>query len=255
MGGESFIEDKAQMVKQISVDLDHSSIVQLLRVFFSTRRMLPGVPMEITVSSSGVGFHIKLFKQVTVEEDLKIRALLWDHADRLVYALKKWALNPGEVYVDLCFDEKNQGKECVLPLEQILNDGYKMEVENINEFLIRGENEKADQEVKELAQKIEPQIKPFKKASYVGCLTFKGEDLREDLEKICGNIAAKDSSFTWKVYPVWMPEWDWMLALFGDDKDVLWKRLVWFKNKACKDGQLILKNAETRMWIKERKST
>jgi hypothetical protein len=258
MGRESFIEDKPQMVKQISVDLDHSSIVQLLRVYFSARRMLPGVPMEITVSSSGVGFHIKLFKQVPVEEDLKIRALLWDHADRLVYALKKWALQPNEAYVDLIFDEKNQGKEKVLPLEQILN-GYEKEVENITALLDKGENEKADEKVRKLAKAIEPQVSLHKGKSYVGMISFNGEQLREDLEKVCGDIAAKDATFTWKVYPCWTPKWDWYLALFGTDNDKLWQRLVWLKNNAYveKEGvkTLILKNADTRMWVKERKST
>jgi hypothetical protein len=253
-------DNPATTVPLVSVDLDHNSIVQLLRVYFSGKRLLPGVPLEIKVSSSGVGFHIKFFKRVTIEEDLKIRALLWDHADRLVYALKKWALNPAEQYVDLVFDEKNEGKERVLPLEQILTQNHSKEVKKINDLLNMGENGAADQQVKALAKKIEPEIKPYKKPSYVGCLTFKGDDLREDLEKCCTAIADKDQSFRWKVYPVWMPEWEWMLALFADDKDLLWKRLVWLKNNAYKtlegdEKVLLLKDADTRMWIKERKST
>jgi hypothetical protein len=220
--------------------------------------MLPGVPMEITVSSSGVGFHIKLFKQVTVEEDLKIRALLWDHADRLVYALKKWALNPGEEYVDLIFDEKNEGKEKVLPLEHIL-EGYKQEVKTITDMLEKGENEKADEELKKLSKNIEPQVQTHKGKNYVGMISFNGDELREDLEKVCAAIAEKDPTFTWKVYPSWQPEWEWYLALFGTDKDKLWQRLVWLKNNAYveKEGVkvYVLKDAETRMWTKERKST
>lgn len=248
-----------QLVKLISVDLDHSSIVQLLRVVFSAKRMLPGVPMEITVSSSGVGFHIKLFKQVTVIEDLKIRALLWDHADRLVYALKKWALNPTEAYVDLVFDEKNAGKECILPLDNIL-EGYKKEVDEIMTLLDKGENEKADNKVRELAKKIEPDIAPYKSKTYVGLISFNDDHLREKLEIVCGNIANKDPTFTWKVYPSWAPEYEWYLALFGTDKDVLWKRLVWLKNNAKEikekgEGELLLKDVDTRMWVKERKAT
>ena len=248
------------MVKQISVDLDHNSVVLLLRVYFSAKRLVPGYVFGVKVSSSGVGYHIKIPKQVTVEEDLKIRALLWDHADRLVYALKKWALNPNEEYVDLIFDEKNNGKEVELPLEGLLELFYIKEVTEINDLLDKGENGAADEKVKQLAKKIEPQIKPYKKPSYVGCLAFKGEDLREDIEKVLTEIASKDSSFTWKVYPQWMPEWDWMVALFGDDKDNLWKRLVWLKNKAyklndAKEKALLLKYAETRMWIKQRTST
>jgi hypothetical protein len=253
-------------VKLISVDLDHSSIVQLLRIYFSAPHAISQVchiddteasqvPIEITVSSSGVGYHIKLFKQVTVLEDLKIRALLWDHADRLVYALKKWALNPQEAYVDLVFDEKNKGKERILPLEDILNC-YKKKVKEIMTLLDKGENEKADNKVRELAKKIEPSIKEYKGKSYVGIIAFNDDHLREQLETVCTDIADVDTTFTWKMYPSWVPEYEWFLALFGTDKDQLWKRLVWLKNNAKdKDGKLLLKDVDTRMWTKERKAT
>jgi len=248
----------ATLVKQISVDLDHNSVIQLLRVYLSAKRILPDVPMEIKVSSSGVGYHIKLFKQVTVEQDLKIRALLWDHADRLVYAIKKWALNPCESYVDLVFNEKNMGKETTLPLTDILKV-YDKEVKDINNLLSQGDNGAADAKVKELAKKIEPEIQKYKTASYVGCIAFADDDLREPLEKCCSSISEKDATFTWKMYPCWFPEYSWILAFFGTDKDKLWKRLVWFKNNAYNpedpDKKLLLKDADTRLFIKERKST
>jgi len=242
------------MVKQVSVDMDRANLVHLLRVYFSAVRLLPGVPMEFTVSGSGVGFHLKLHKEVTVEEDLKIRALLWDHADRLAYALRKWALNPQEKYVDLVFDEKNDGVERALPLEEILKP-HKEEVETINNLLDQGKNEEADQKVKEVAKKIEPQIARYKRNQFVGCIAFKSDEIREPLEKVCTDIAEKDRTFTWKVYPCWFPEFDWILAVFTDDKAVAWKRITWLKNRARQDGKLILKDAETRLFVKERTST
>jgi hypothetical protein len=173
-----------------------------------------------------------------------------------VYALKKWALNPTEAYVDLIFDEKNEGKERVLPLEKILSDE---EVEKINGLLDKGQNEKADEEIKQVAKRIEPQVQQHKGKTYVGMISFNGEQLREDIEKVCGQIAETDSTFTWKVYPCWTPKYDWYLALFGTDKDKLWKRLVWLKNKAYIEKEnvktLILKDADTKMWVKERRST
>ena len=244
----------AHMVNQVSVDLDRASPVHLLRVYFSAKRMLPGVPFETTVSPSGVGFHLKIHKQVSIEEDLKIRALLWDHADRLAYALRKWALNPQEKYVDLVFNEKNEGLERPLPLEEILKP-HEMEVKEINMLLDAGENEKADEQVKKLAKQIEPQISTYKGRQYVGCIAFKGEDIREPLEKVCANIAEKDSTFSWKLYPCWFPEFDWILAVFADGKDKAWKRITWLKNRAKKDDKLILKDADTRLFVKERTST
>jgi len=254
-----------QMVELVSVDLDRASPIHLLRMNFAAPFAVAtvcsiliedarAIPVEVTVSPSGVGFHLKIRKQVTVEEDLKIRALLWDHADRLVYALKKWALNPKEKYVDLVFDEKNDGLERPLPLEDILKP-HEKEVENINELLDKGENDKADEEVKKLAKEIEPEISKYKRKQYIGCIAFKTDEIREALEKVCGDIAERDKTFSWKMYPAWWPGWDWILATFSDDKDKAWKRITWLKNRAEKDGKLILKDADTRLFVKERTST
>lgn len=242
-------------VNQISVDLDRASPVHLLRVYFSARRILPDVPFEVTVSPSGVGFHLKLRKEATVEEDLKIRALLWDHADRLAYALRKWALNPEEKHVDLVFDEKNEGLERPLPLEEMLKP-HQEEVKEINTLLDKGDNEMADLHVQKLAKNITPEISKYKRKQYVGCIAFKTDEIREPLEKVCGDIAEHDKTFTWKVYPCWFPDFDWILAVFTDDKALAWKRVTWLKNRARdKDKKLILKDADTRLFVKERTST
>jgi hypothetical protein len=238
-----------QMVKQISVDLDHRSIVQLLRVYFSSKKLLPGVPMEVFISSSGIGFHLKFYKSVTVEEDLKIRALLWDDADRIVYALKKWALNQNEEYVDLCFDEKEKGKETAVPLEEILNRDYRKEAEKISNLINNGDNDAADKEVKNLAKEIKPKIEPFKKPQWVGCIGFNGDNLRQAIEKVCTDITEKDQTFKYKVYSSFYPEHEWVLVLFDTDKDQLWKRLTWLKNKT------VLKDQNTPLWVKQRIAT
>jgi hypothetical protein len=243
----------AQTVKQVSVDLDRADLVMFLRAYFSSKRLLPSVPSEITVSPTGVGMHLKLFKQVTVEEDLKLRALLWDDPYRLYYALKKWALGEKD-YVDLVFDEKNDRKETLIPLEDILKP-HEKEVENINKLLEKGENEKADEEVKKLAKEIEPQIAKYKRTCFVGCLAFKGDQLREDLEKICTDIMQRDNTWSWKCYPCWFPDFDWIIAVFTDDRQKAWKKITWLKNRAKKDDKLILKDAETRLFVKERTST
>ena len=65
------------MTKMVSVDLDRASSVLLLRAYLSAKRMFPDVPIEVFVSSSGVGFHLKIHIKVSIEENLKIRALLW----------------------------------------------------------------------------------------------------------------------------------------------------------------------------------
>lgn len=242
------------LVPQVSVEMDQVSTVLLVRAYLSAQRIMPDVPIDVTVSPSGVGFHIKIHKQVTIEEDLKIRALLWDDPYRLYYALKKWALNPREKYIDLIFDEKRGSKETPLDLEGILRP-YKAEVNQINEAVHRGDTDRAEEITQKLAKDIEPQIQPFKRRQYVGCIAFKGDDRREQLEKICGDIMQRDPTFKWRIYPCWFPEFDWILGVFSDDKAQAWKRITWLKNRAKVDNKLILKDAETRLFVKERIAT
>ena len=242
------------LCKMISVDLDRASPVLLLRSYLSAKRMFPDIPIEVFVSPSGVGFHLKIHKTVSIVENLKTRALLWDEPYRIYYALKKFALNPDEAYIDLVFDEKCGGKEKPLDLEAMLNP-YKKEVQQINELVQNGETDKAEEVLQKVAKAIEPELDKHKKPQFVGCLAFKTDELREQLEEICKKIMEKDSNFSWKIYPAWWPGWDWILALFGTDKNKLWKKLVWFKNRAKKGNKLILKDADTRLFVKERKAT
>jgi len=244
--------------KMVSVDLDRASPVLLVRAYFVARRMFPDVPIEVFVSPTGVGFHIKICKEVTVEENLKTRALLWDHPERLMFALKKWALNPAEAYIDLVFDEKSDGKERRIDLEAIFKPYYK-EVQQINEFIQNGETEKAEPILLKLAKAIEPELDKHKHRQYVGCIAFKTDELRDQIEEVCKKIMEKDAGFSWKIYPCWFPEFDWILALFTDDKQLAWKKIVWLKNNAYveKEGKRIkiLKDADTRLFVKERKAT
>jgi len=247
------------LCKMISVDLDRASPILLLRVYLSAKRMFPDVPMEYFVSPSGVGFKIKIHKQVSVEDNLKARALLWDDEVRLAYALKKWALNPYEEYIDLCFDEKNSdqpkgGREKRIDLEAMLNP-YKKEVQQINELVQNGETDKAEEVLQKVAKAIEPELSKHKRRQYVGCVAFNGDELLEQLEEICKKIMEKDKTFSWKCYPCWFPEFSWILAVFTDSEKLAWKRITWFKNRAKKGDKLILKDADTRLFVKERKAT
>ena len=238
----------------ISVDLDRASPVLLLRSYLSAKRMFPDIPIEVFVSPSGVGFHLKIHKTVSIVENLKTRALLWDEPYRIYYALKKFALNPDEAYIDLVFDEKCGGKEKLIDLEAMLNP-YKKEVQQINEYVRNGETDKAEEVLQKVAKAIEPELSKHKRRQYVGCVAFNGDELLEQLEEICKKIMEKDKTFSWKCYPCWFPEFSWILAVFTDSEKLAWKRITWFKNRAKKGDKLILKDADTRLFVKERKAT
>ena len=243
----------------VNVDLDDSSPVILLRVWFNIPRLYPGANVEVYVSPSGVGWHVKTDYEVDPFNYIVSQALLWADPVRTQYALRKMYLNPGEAHLDLMFNEKEGKSEVHVPFRKILSN-YDWEVKKIVMRLDKGENEQADQEIKDLAKKISPELDKYHKASYVGCITFNGTDLKDDLEKVMLEIAAKDPSFRYRFYPVWWPEFEWMIAVFTDDKDKAWKKITWIKNKTYKtdpEGKQIylLKDADTRLFVKERKST
>jgi len=239
----------------ISVDLDRASTLHLLRTYLTvpqafsvvTKRRLTA-PYDVLVSPAGVGFHIKIFETVPWEQNLKIRALLWDDPVRLAYALKKWALNPEEAYVDLVFDEKNYGKETRINMQNILQP-FNSQIRQALRFLQNGETGEAEKVVQDVAKQVSPRIQGKKGKQFIGCIAFNGDPLRLRLEKVCGDIAQKDGTFKWRIYPCFFPEFDWMLVLFTNDKDVAWKRITWLKNRTD------LKTADTRLWVKERIAT
>lgn len=243
----------------VNVDLDDSSPIMLLRAWFNIQRLYPGANVEVKISPSGVGYHILTDFRVTNFDYIISQALLWSDPVRLQYALRKWYLNPNENYLDLMFNEKEGKCEVHVPFKGIM-ENYGKEVTEINESLSQGDNDLADQQIKELAKKISPELDKYHKASFVGCIVFNGSDLKDDVVKVLTEISDKHADLKWRCYPVWWPEFEWMIAVFTDDKDLAWKKLTWIKNNIYKtdaagNKTYLLKDANTRLFVKERKST
>lgn len=251
---EKYITALRSKVPRMGIDIDKASPVYLLRAYLLLKRLYPKTPIEVFVSPSGVGFHLRLYKEVPLLEDILVRALIFGDEIRLVYTLKKFFLHPKETALDLMFSEKDGGKERHVDLAGML-EPYKREVAKIEKFLRNDNSEKADSLVKEVADKIKPQLEKYKRKQYVGCIAFNGDDLREKLEEICLNIMERDRTFSWRCYPCWFPEFDFIIAVFTDDKKLAWRRIVWLKNRARHNDKLILKDADTRLFVKERIAT
>jgi hypothetical protein len=164
-----------------------------------------------------------------------------------------------EEHLDLMFNEKEGKSEVHVPFAKILSN-FEKEVKEIQDSLNEGLEDIADQEIKDLSKKISPELDKYHKKNFVGCITFNGSDLKDDIEKVMLDIAAKDPTFKYRMYPVWWPEFEWLIAIFTDDKDKAWKKITWIKNNIYKTDDagnktLLLKDADTRLFVKERKST
>ena len=290
-----FSEEKKYFV---GVDLDDSSPIMLLRAWFNIPRLYPGANCEVFISPSGVGFHLISDFKVDAFTYFVSQALLWSDPVRLQYAFRKYYLTQGkEEHLDLMFNEKEGKQETPVPFALILSK-YAPDCNQIAINIKGGKYELADTQIKELAKKISPELDKYHKKSFVGCITFNGVELKDDLEKVMLEIAAKDPTFRYRFYPVWWPEFEWMIAVFTDDKDLAWKKITWIKNNAYKTGKIVecpyatlkddeglippctygsfegekcekcpdnlqeedsyvylLKDADTRLFVKERKST
>jgi hypothetical protein len=243
----------------VNVDLDDSYPVLLLRVLFNIPRLYPGANVEVRVSPSGVGWHVITDYNCDSFTYIMSQALLWADPVRTQYALRKLYLNPSEAHLDLMFNEKEGKSETFVPMAEILAK-FTVECNEIAINIKEGKNDMADNQIKDLAKKISPELDKYHKKSFVGCITFNGVELKDDLEKVMLEIAAKDPSFRYRFYPVWWPEFEWMIAVFTDDKDKAWEKITWIKNKIYKTLEdsshiYLLRDIDTRLFVKERKST
>jgi len=80
------------------------------------------------------------------------------------------------------------------------------------------------------------------------------EGTEEEVRKICGDISAKDKSFQWEIKGQ-------ALFLTHENKDILWKKLLWMVNKVKalegqnfsvkRDGQYKTKNVSSELYFEK----
>lgn len=97
-------------------------------------------------------------------------------------------------------------------------------------------------------------------SQYRGYMLFNGEAVKDALNKICVDITEKDPTFKSHIRKaVNVKSFEYVLILYGTDKNQLWKRLTWIKNKAIaevdeegKPIKFLLKDQNTPMWVREK---
>ena len=83
-------------------------------------------------------------------------------------------------------------------------------------------------------------------SSWIGCIPILNDELKNEIEKVCRDINARDPSFRFRIHTSFISDYPYLLVIYGDDKDQVWRRLVWLKNKT------VLKEYDTPMWVKPR---
>ena len=83
-------------------------------------------------------------------------------------------------------------------------------------------------------------------SSWVGCIPILNEELKNEIEKICRDISEKDPSFRYRIHVSYISDYPYLLAIYDNDKNQLWRRMTWLKNKT------VLKEYNTPMWVRPR---
>lgn len=232
------IESLKKNVRYIGIDLDTSSIFEMLRIYFLLKAKF-GNKVHVFLSPSGKGFHIKIDESVSVIEDIFIRALYNDDPYRLRYSLKRFYVSRDPNVLDILFDVKTGKERKKLDMDKILAQ-YKEEVDEILKLIKQECYEEVDSMINELSKKVNIPISEL----YVGCIAFKSNDVMNEIKKICSDIAMKDEMFKFSIMKSFLPDWDWILLIYADNKDDAWKKITWFVNKT------ILKNIDKVFWVK-----
>ena len=97
----------------IGIDIDSMShgIVKhdptkMLISLINARYMFPNTPIEVRTTRKG--FHIKIRKKVSVQEDIQIRRLLGDDPERLFWSERHLEWNMPDWTIDVLFNSKQR---------------------------------------------------------------------------------------------------------------------------------------------------
>lgn len=99
----------------IGVDIDSASHgivrhdpLRMLMALINAHYMYPSTPIEVRTTRKG--FHIKIWKQASVQEDIEVRRLLGDDRERLWYSEEHLSWGMPDFTIDVLFNSKENPK-------------------------------------------------------------------------------------------------------------------------------------------------
>lgn len=223
---EKIKEKLNRKLNYIGIDLDTSDVYDFLLAYLKAKEMFPNSKIETEISSSGKGFHIIIYKENTILENIFYRSLLNDDGRRLVLSLRKFFSNNDMGYFDLIFTKKGGVEVKKFDMNKIL-EPYKEDVNFIHEKW--GTNE-AVTRIIELSKKIKLPTNEI----WTTCINFEGEELKQRIKQICEDIEIVDNSFKYYIKIDYHSQ-GYQLILFSQDKDTAHKRGMLFIKKYLED--------------------
>ncbi len=231
-------------MNRIGVDIDSNNVKGFLFTYLNARQLFPKKKIETCVSSSGLGFHIKIHTTCSIMENFMYRAVLHDCPGRLMLSMKKYWMDDWTRTIDgrydILFSEKNKKKTKEIDLESMIGK------RTIKKIVAAWGTEEGEKMLEQINQKVEPEIKKIQGQAYATNMGFKGEDLKEKISKIVSDISQKDQSFRYRIMNCPTPAFDYILSIFSPDKNQAHKRGTLFTKKYLKEFNLYY-------WIKEMK--
>lgn len=198
--GEEIKKALERRVDYIGIDIDGGNVTKLLRVYFAAKKLFPKSKIEVYVSSSKAGFHIIIWKKVSVLENFYWRAMLGDDNIRISLNLKKLFANPSENYNDVLFQLKKGKRRIKIDIEKILKK-HKEDVEKYVE-------KRRWEDLIRLADMIRGEIPLVRK--WITCIPFNEKDFL-NVEAFCEN-----SGLEYSIFQSYYPDSDYLLVVFSE---------------------------------------
>lgn len=212
----------------IGVDIDGGDTRKLLRAFLTARKLFPAAKLEVRLSSSHSGFHMKILTTVPLYKNFLVRAYLEDCPQRLLISLGRlFASGGGDDNYDILFDKKN-GLEAGTPfdLAGFLMKYNKADFSNPERFALV-----CDELYNNLPMR----------TYWICCVPFSGNEVKEQMKNL-GNEQFERLGIRYRIYSNFTLDSDYLLVSYHENE-----------KDADTYGRVVLQAMQERLsfWVKE----
>jgi len=221
---DAFLKNANRKLDMLGIDIDGWEIYKLLKTYIKARLLFPKEVIKTQISKSRTGFHIEIYVEHTVLDNIAYRCFLGDDPVRIKLSIMKMCMNKDECYVDLLFNEK-----CIdFDIEEILG---KEAIEDLMDDLTYDK-------IGKYAKVLNMELEKYRAKHWVLFVNFRGVDV-EKIREICEDIALKDEKFRYRISESTMPDYEYCIKIICESKDEAHKKGMWFVKKVFKENEAL----------------